>query len=106
MERELCLPGSHYFASGQGDCACGIMQGEQDVAPDMINSPPHYTNHPTGVECIDIIEECASPNLYSAMKYQWRVNWAKGPKNTPEQKRKDLQIAIWHLKRELGRMEK
>jgi hypothetical protein len=73
---------------------------------DMINSPPHYTNHPSGVECITIIRECPRANIYAAMKYLWRFCWAKGPKDTPEQKFRDLQKAIWHLTNEMEGMEK
>ena len=39
----------------------------------MIENPPHYTKHPSGVECIIITEEM-SFNLGNAVKYIWRCD--------------------------------
>ena len=40
---------------------------------DYVNHPTHYTSHPKGIECIDVIEECPYPNLANVMRYTWRV---------------------------------
>lgn len=62
---------------------------------DNINHPSHYTNHPSGVECIDITEHfnfC----LGNAIKYIWRAGLKEN-----EEKTNDLQKAIWYLNREI-----
>lgn len=37
-----------------------------------VNRPPHYTNHPSGIECIEITRHM-NFNLGNAMKYIWRA---------------------------------
>ena len=41
--------------------------------PDLINHPPHYTSHPSGVECIDVVEHMGF-NVGNAIKYLWRAD--------------------------------
>jgi hypothetical protein len=65
---------------------------------DPINHPEHYTSHPSGVECIDIVEHM-NFNLGNALKYIWRAN-LKG--NAEE----DLLKAVWYVQRELERRKK
>jgi hypothetical protein len=62
---------------------------------DPINHPKHYTNHPSGVECITITEHMCF-NLGNAIKYIWRADL----KGNAEQ---DLQKAIWYIDREINR---
>lgn len=64
---------------------------------DMVNNPPHYTNHPSGVECITITEHM-NFNLGNALKYIWRAD-LKG--NSIE----DLKKAEFYLKREIALRE-
>lgn len=59
---------------------------------DQINHPKHYTSHPSGVECIDIVEHL-SFNLGNAVKYLFRRN-DKG--NVID----NLNKALWYVKRE------
>jgi hypothetical protein len=40
---------------------------------DPVNNPKHYTNHPSGVECIQITEHMGF-NLGNAVKYIWRCD--------------------------------
>jgi hypothetical protein len=61
--------------------------------PDMVNHPPHYGKHPSGVECITIIEHMTF-NLGSAIKYLWR----EGLKGNSDE---DLHKAIWYINREI-----
>ena len=42
-------------------------------AADMVNHPPHYTSHPSGVECITITEHFGF-NVGNAIKYLWRAD--------------------------------
>lgn len=65
--------------------------------PDLINHPPHYNAHPSGVECIDIVEHM-NFNLGNAIKYLWRADL----KNEVE----DLKKAAWYVQREIERREK
>lgn len=65
---------------------------------DLVNHPPHYKAHPSGVECITITEHfnfC----LGNAIKYIWRAG-EKGAKLV------DLKKARWYLDREITRLEK
>lgn len=63
---------------------------------DPVNHPSHYTEHPSGVECIQITEHM-NFNLGNAIKYIWRADLKK---DTVE----DLQKARWYITRELKRM--
>lgn len=65
--------------------------------PDMVNHPPHYTKHPSGVECIQITEHF-NFNLGNAIKYIWRHDNKNGLE--------DLKKAQWYLNREIARLEK
>ena len=65
---------------------------------DMVNHPPHYTDHPSGVECIQITEHMGF-NLGNAVKYIWRAD-LKG--NAVQ----DLEKARWYIDRELDRRKR
>lgn len=65
---------------------------------DNVNHPQHYTSHPSGVECIDVVEHM-SFNLGNAIKYIWRAD-KKG--NALE----DLRKAAWYVNREIERRMK
>lgn len=62
---------------------------------DPVNHPPHYTAHPSGVECIEVVEHMGF-NLGNAIKYVWRAD-EKG--NAIE----DLRKAAWYIEREIAR---
>ena len=64
---------------------------------DNINHPEHYTNHPSGVECIQVTEHMGFC-LGNAIKYIWRAD-LKGHAV------QDLEKAIWYIKREIARRE-
>ena len=61
---------------------------------DMVNHPPHYTAHPSGVECIQITEHMGFC-LGNAVKYIWRADMKGGIE--------DLQKAAWYIDREIKR---
>ena len=63
-----------------------------------MNHPRHYTQHPSGVECIQVTEHM-NFCLGNAVKYIWRAV-EKG--NMVE----DLQKARWYLDREIERLSK
>lgn len=64
---------------------------------DPINHPPHYTAHPSGVECIQITEHM-NFCLGNAIKYIWRAD-RKGDAIA------DLKKARWYIDREIQRRE-
>lgn len=71
---------------------------EEKLKHDAVDHPPHYTAHPSGVECIDIVEHMNFA-LGSATKYIWRA----GLKGDAVQ---DLKKARWLIDREIKRLEK
>lgn len=65
---------------------------------DPVNHPKHYTDHPSGIECIQITEHMGF-NLGNAMKYIWRADLKH---NAVE----DLQKAVWYINREIEKRSK
>ena len=63
-----------------------------------MNNPPHYNKHPSGVECIEIVEHFGF-NLGNAIKYIWRAG-LKG-ETLP-----DLKKARWYVDREIAKRER
>lgn len=59
---------------------------------DNVNRPKHYTNHPSGIECIQITRHMGF-NLGNAIKYIWRADLKNGTE--------DLEKAIWYLNDEI-----
>ena len=57
---------------------------------DSVNHPKHYTDHPSGVECITIVEHMGF-SVGNAIKYIWRTDHKGGAE--------DLRKAIWYLNR-------
>lgn len=66
------------------------------MTADMVNEPPHYRKHPSGIECIQVTEHM-SFNCGNAVKYIWRSDH-KGSKV------QDLQKAKWYIEREIARL--
>lgn len=79
----------------------GSLLNENDMAAilpvdDAIDHPQHYTQHPSGIECIEVTEHM-SFNLGNAIKYVWRADLKNGVE--------DLKKARWHLNREIAKRE-
>jgi len=68
-------------------CCCG--------EKDLVNKPPHYRKHPSGVECIQITEHL-NFCLGNAIKYIWRAD-------SKDNAQEDLEKAKWYIDRELER---
>jgi hypothetical protein len=68
-----------------------------EAAGGSVHHPRHYNAHPSGVECIDVIELLPG-NLANAVKYAWRCG-EKGARV------EDLKKCAWYLQRELDRLE-
>lgn len=66
---------------------------------ERVDHPRWYNQHPSGIECIEIIEHLPG-NLSAAVKYIWRC----GLKQT-ETPLRDLQSARWYTERESERVD-
>lgn len=64
---------------------------------DNIRHPKHYTNHPSGVECIEVTEHM-NFCLGNAVKYIWRADLKADAVE-------DLKKAVWYLEREIARRQ-
>ena len=62
---------------------------------DNVNNPKHYTDHPSGIECIQITEHMGF-NLGNALKYLWRCDLKKDDIE-------DLRKAAWYIEREISK---
>jgi hypothetical protein len=67
---------------------------------EQVDHPRHYNQHPSGVECIEIIEHMPC-NVGNAVKYIWRF----GLKTSSDPLR-DLRSARWYVRREITRRER
>lgn len=61
---------------------------------DLVKHPPHYTEHPSKIECIEITRHLDF-NRGNAIKYLWRC----GKKDSVNQ---ELKKAIWYLNDEIN----
>ena len=68
-----------------------------DKERDNVNNPPHYTSHPSGVECIQVTEHMGF-NLGNALKYIWRCD-------SKLDAIEDLKKAAWYIAREISKRE-
>lgn len=84
-------------ACANAESATEFSEFETDEIAD-VNSPSHYTSHPSGVECI-AITEAFNFNVGNAVKYLWRA----GLKGDALQ---DLRKAAWYVQREIERRER
>lgn len=68
------------------------------MTDDPVNHPRHYTSHPSGIECIDVVEHmpfCEG----NAVKYLWRAGM-KGAKI------QDLEKARWYIDRAIEKAKR
>mgnify|MGYP001562816676 CR=1 FL=1 len=64
---------------------------------DKVNHPKHYNAHPSGIECIQVVEHM-NFNLGNAIKYIWRADHKGGIE--------DLKKAVWYTQREIERLSR
>lgn len=74
------------------------LSGNNAENASIVDHPSHYNQHPSGVECIEIIEHWPY-NLGAAVKYIWRAGWKPGVDQL-----EDLQKALWYINREIQRL--
>ncbi len=63
-----------------------------------VDHPRHYNAHPSGIECIDVVEHM-NFCIGNAIKYLWRAD-LKGDAL------EDLKKACWYIEREIERRTK
>ena len=85
-------------AHGDGGIAPEQVNVLSGGALDLVNHPPHYKKHSSGVECVTIAEGF-NFNRGNAIKYIWRA----GEKGNELE---DLKKSAWYLQREIARLEK
>jgi hypothetical protein len=69
----------------------------ENQAPEL--HPEHYNKHPSGIECIDIVQH-HNFNVGSAIKYLWRCGLKQG-----ESELKELHKARNYIDFEIKRLE-
>ena len=83
-----------------------VSELEAPQTSDRVNAPSHYTNHPSGVECIDITEHydfCVG----NAIKYLWRAGLKAEEGLTYKAKEiEDLKKASYYINRKIKQLEK
>ncbi len=77
---------------------CNVCKEYIEDLHDPVNHPKHYTNHPSGVECITITEHMGF-NRGNCIKYVWRAD-------LKHDAIEDLKKASWYLEREIKRRAK
>jgi hypothetical protein len=84
----------------------GVVGDAGVVVTERVNHPSHYTSHPSGVECIDIVEHMTF-SAGNAVKYLWRAGLKASANTDPMTKKiEDLKKARWYVDREIARLEK
>lgn len=63
-----------------------------------VDKPKHYTEHPSGIECIQVTEHMGF-NLGNAIKYIWRCD-------LKQDAIEDLKKAKWYIDREIDKRER
>ena len=78
---------------------------ENNTNKDNVNHPKHYTQHPSGIECIEITQ-WYNFCIGNAIKYLWRngIKTEQGMSNK-EKQIEDLRKAIWYINQEIKRLE-
>ena len=71
---------------------------EGPLISDPVNSPAHYSRHPSGIECIQVVEHMGF-NLGNAVKYIWRCDLKRDAIE-------DLEKSVWYLTREIEKRKR
>jgi len=75
-----------------------LTEEERSTFYDAVNHPQHYMKHPSGIECIAVVEHF-NFNIGNAIKYLWRAG-------LKSDKLEDLRKAQWYVGREIERVLK
>jgi hypothetical protein len=91
-----CVICGRDFINGECPNKCNIVKTKED----LIVHPRHYNSHPSGIECIQVVEHY-NFNIGSAIKYLWR----QGLKAS-EPSIRDLGKAIEYIKFEIEKIKR
>jgi hypothetical protein len=73
---------------------------------DMVNHPPHYTSHPSGVEAIEITRHYDFA-VGNAIKYLWRAGLKKDQtKKDAAKEIEDLEKAVFYINDKINQLRK
>ena len=72
---------------------------------DNVKHPAHYTSHPSGIECIEVVRHyCFS--IGNAIKYLWRAGLKKEQGiDEIDKEIEDLKKAIWYINDRIHQLE-
>lgn len=87
-----CIYGSNYTEKPIVEDTPIVVDTPTTPTEDIVNHPQHYTNHPSGIECIDIVKHYKFC-IGNAIKYIWRA----GLKGGEDKEIEDLEKAIWYI---------
>lgn len=77
----------------------------EKVEDDNVNHPPHYTSHPSRVECIEITRHYCFA-IGNAIKYLWRAGLKQdADKDSREKEIEDLQKAVWYINNRIEQLK-
>lgn len=72
---------------------------------DEVNHPKHYTDHPSGIECIEVTRHM-NFNVGNAVKYCWRAGLKLyQDKNAIQSFITDLEKAVWYLQDQIKQLK-
>jgi len=71
---------------------------------DEVNHPKHYNNHPSEVECIDIVRYMDF-NTGNVIKYLWRAGLKCNNEDSSTAKLRDMKKALFYLQDEIKLIE-
>lgn len=72
---------------------------------DKVNHPEHYTQHPSGIDCITITRHYCF-DIGNAIKYLWRAGLKKEKGMDDKEKEiEDLKKAIWYINDRIMELE-
>lgn len=84
----------------------GDFEIKPDHSVDMVNHPPHYTSHPSGVEAIEITRHYDFA-IGNAIKYLWRAGLKKDPSRDDASKEiEDLEKAVFYINDKIAQLRK
>lgn len=73
---------------------------------DSVSHPAYYTQHPSGIECIEITRHYPF-SIGNAMKYLWRAGLKKDASLSDLEKEvEDLKKAIWYINDRINELKK
>ncbi|GAB7525345.1 DUF3310 domain-containing protein [Paraburkholderia sp. 2C] len=92
----ICQATNSVCATCKPSEECALFAGTHTHL-ERVDHPAHYNAHPSGIECIDVVEHMGF-NLGNAIKYIWRADH-KGASI------EDLKKARWYVDREIQKRE-